>query len=288
MISRRAALIGLGAGLIPAPSLAFAPSADPLAAIEATLRGGRLGFAALDLTKRGGLSHRMDERFALCSTAKLPLVGAILAQVDLGRIDGSRTIAISRRDLVEHAPVVVAALPKGSITVFELCRGAIEQSDNAAANMLLAMIGGPAGLTRFMQRHDGGVSRLDRTEPTLNTNLPGDPRDTTTPAAMLRLTRALMVDGALSAASRDRLAGWLIASRTGAARLRAGLPPAWRAGDKTGTGERGAANDVAIVWRHAGHAPLLIASYVDAPAVPLAVREAAHAAAARAVATLLR
>ena len=65
---------------------------------------------------------------------------------------------------------------------------------------------------------------------------------------------------ALSPASRTQLAAWLLASKTGAKRIRGGLPPAWQAGDKTGSGEDGATNDIAIVWPP-GRKPLIIAAY---------------------------
>jgi beta-lactamase class A len=133
-------------------------------------------------------------------------------------------------------------------------------SDNTAANLLLETLGGPAGLTKFFRSIGDATSRLDRNEPMLNTAIAGDERDTTTPSAMLADMQELLLGTTLSAASRDRLNGWLVASTTGAARLRAGLPADFRVGDKTGTGNNGATNDVAIAWPKA-KAPLLIAAY---------------------------
>jgi beta-lactamase class A len=253
---------------------------DPFRAIEATLAGGRIGLAACNLATGRTLRHRADARFALCSTFKLPLVAAILDQVDRGRIDPDRLLPVGPEAANALAPAVKAALPDGALSVIALCEAAMVHSDNAAANLLLSFVGGPAGLTGFMRRHGGGSTRLDRTEPTLNTNLPGDLRDTTTPGEMLALMDRLLVRGALPPASRQRLIDWMIASRTGTERLRAGLPAGWRAGDKTGTGARGAANDIAIAWPAPARPPLLIASYVDAPDASAAARNAAHRAAA--------
>ena len=138
-------------------------------------------------------------------------------------------------------------------------REASVTSDNTAANLLLVRLGGPAGFTDFLRAHGDVVSHLDRNEPTLNTNLPGDPRDTTSPRAMVATLRTLLTTPALSPLSRERLITWMVSCETGRERLRAGLPPAWRVGDKTGTGDRGAACDVAIAWP-TNRGPVLMAS----------------------------
>jgi beta-lactamase class A len=144
---------------------------------------------------------------------------------------------------------------------------------------LLVPAGGPEGLTRFLRANGDGVTRLDRTEPTLNENLPNDPRDTTTPDAIARtLKRFLLEDGVLNAAHREKLIGWMVESPTGRERLRAGLPGDWRVGDKTGTwnGVHNAANDVAIAWPP-GKAPIIIAAYLSESTADPAARNAAHA-----------
>jgi beta-lactamase class A len=67
------------------------------------------------------------------------------------------------------------------------------------------------------------------------------------------------------------------ACRTGRERLRARLPSGWEAGDKTGTGERGAVNDLAIFWPPANAAPLLIACYLSGSGLPVDALAEAHA-----------
>lgn len=160
--------------------------------------------------------------------------------------------------------------------VAELCKAAVEASDNTAANLLLGLVGGPAALTRYLRSIGDARTRLDRNEPALNSSLRGDSRDTTTPAAMLATMHTVLLGGALSLASRQSLLGWLKASQTGQSRLRTGLPPGWAAGDKTGTGDNGAANDIAIAWPPQRR-PILIAAYLgDSRATPEALN-AAHA-----------
>ena len=157
-------------------------------------------------------------------------------------------------------------------------------SDNTAGNLLLASMGGPAGLTAFLRSLGDAVTRLDRIEPGLNEAIPGDPRDTTTPAAMLANLQALALGSALSAGSREQLVGWLLGNRTGDTRLRAGLPDGWRSGDKTGSGERGTTNDVGILWPP-GRAPVLVAAYLTGTPAAAEQRNATIAAVGQAVAT---
>jgi len=244
--------------------------------------GGRLGVAALDVATGRRVSLDEDGRYAMCSTFKLPLVAAILAEVEAGRLTLEQQIFFSRADLLNNSPMVEAHIAEGQLPVERLCAAAIQVSDNAAANLLLAHIGGPAGLTRFFRSAGDTVSRLDRAEPALNSNIPGDPRDTSSPAAMLDLLHTLLLGNRLSQPSRSRLTGWMEGTTTGLTRLRAGLPAGWRTGDKTGTGN-GANNDLAIAWPP-GRGPILIACFTDGREVDMAVRNPIHAAIARKIA----
>jgi beta-lactamase class A len=189
-------------------------------------------------------------------------------------------------DLLDYAPTARQHLARGAMSNEEMCEGAVVLSDNTCANLLLIPAGGPAGFTQFLRTASDSVTRLDRTEPTLNENLPGDERDTTTPEAMARtLQRVLLGDSVLSPASREKLIGWMIESPTGRERLRAGFPADWSVGDKTGTwnGEHNAANDVAIAWPP-NSAPIIIACYLSESIVAPAQRNQAHAEIARLVA----
>lgn len=279
----------LGAGLLAACAADGADRRQPAndAAITAIERriGGRIGVALIGADGRLEFAHRADERFAMCSTFKLALAAAILDMADRSQLSLDESIAYTRADLVSYAPVVEANLAKGSLTVGELAEAIVTVSDNAAANLLLNRIGGPPVLTAFVRRHGDPVTRLDRMETALNENAPGDPRDTTAPAAMARLARTLLLGDALAPASRQRLAGWAEASTTGLQRIRAGLPKGWRAGDKTGNCGT-AYNDLAIVWPD-GAEPFVLAVYVDRPTAPQAainpaIAEIGSLAAARA------
>src|ERR1700722_17624357 len=276
---RRAFLAGLAALLSPLPAGAadfvsadsVKSASERIAALEARA-GGRLGVFVLDTASGLSIAHRSDERFPMCSTFKLltaaaglALVGAgggrrgahspiatpfkllpaaaVLALVDAGSERLDRKIPYGTADLLEYAPVTKAHAGEGAMSLGDLCAAAIDWSDNTAANLLLQVIGGPPAFTRYVRALGDELTRLDRNEPTLNTAIAGDERDTTTPAAMVGDMRAVL--------SGDRV---------GDKRIRAGLPPSWRVGDKTGTGDNGTANVIAII-RPPDRAPLLAASY---------------------------
>ena len=268
--TRRSLLLaGLGAaaaGGWPAAIAAGQEPAGPVAKLMALERahGGRLGVSILDTAGGRRVNHRGEQRFALCSTFKALAAALVLARVDRGEERIDRRIAYTRDDLVTYSPVTERHVGAAGMTLAELCHAAITLSDNTAGNLLLASFGGPPALTAFMRTLGDQATRLDRNEPTLNDVPPGDERDTTTPAAMLHSLRTLLLGDALSAASRSQLSDWLVANTTGGKRLRAGVPADWRVGDKTGTGLRGATNDVAILWPP-GRGPLLVAAYYDAP-----------------------
>lgn len=227
--------------------------------------GGRLGVAVLDTGNGRRAGHRERERFPMCSTFKVALVAATLGRAESGTEALAQHVAYGEGDLLSYSPVTRAHVAEGGMTVEGLCAAAITYSDNTAANLLLARQGGPAGLTRFVRTLGDRTTRFDRIEPALNAAIPGDQRDTTTPRAMLELLqRFLLANDVLAAESRARLERWLAACATGGARLRAGLPADWAVGDKTGSGDHGASNDVAIA-RPPGRAPILIVVFsVDA------------------------
>lgn len=249
--------------------------------IEASV-GGRLGVAVLDSASGELAGHRLDERFPMCSTFKVLAVALVLARVDAGQERLDRRIVVPREALLEWAPVTGRHVDGAGMTVAQLCEAAITVSDNTAANLLLASAGGPPAVTAFARRIGDDVTRLDRTEPTLNEAVPGDPRDTSTPRAMARTLRSVLLGQALSDTGRALIGGWMAATATGARRLRAGVPFDWRVADKTGTGNRGSTNDIGVLWPPR-RAPLVVVAYLTECEAPDGAREAALADVARSV-----
>lgn len=261
-------------------------TAARLAALAARV-GGRVGVV---LRESGGetlLALGAQERFPLCSTFKVLAAAAILARVERGAERLERALPLGPDDLQSYAPVarakVEAAGAGTTMSLEEACAAALVWSDNTAANLLLDALGGPEALTAFLRAQGDATTRLDRREPELNSALPGDPRDTTTPAAMAATLDRLLLGTALAPASRARLEGWMVGCRTGLKRLRAGLPADWVVGDRTGTGDNGTANTVALL-RPPGRAPLVAAVYITGTAGPAEARDAPHAEVGRIVA----
>jgi beta-lactamase class A len=252
-LSRRAMVLGSLA--LPAVSRA---EGNPIAALERK-SGGRLGVSILNTGTGARLDHRQDERFAMCSTFKLLAVSLLLTRVDKGQDDLDRRVHFTKENLISYSPVTEKFTADG-MTLAELCGAALTMSDNTAANLILASIGGPPAVTAYARSIGDNLTRLDRNEPSLNEAAPNDPRDTTTPSAMLNNLHATVLGNVLSPDSRLRLVAWLVACQTGAKRLRAGFPPDWKAGDKTGSGNNGVANDIAVIWPP-GRAPLIVTAY---------------------------
>ncbi|MCJ2019778.1 class A beta-lactamase [Methylobacterium sp. E-065] len=276
--------------LLAAPLLlpmrpATAAAEPDLEALERRI-GGRIGVAAGSVD-RVLLQHRADTRFPMCSTFKVLAAAAVLARVDAGSEQLDAPVPYRADALLSYAPVTRKALETqggaGRLSVAELCAAALEWSDNTAANLLLARLGGPEGLTVWLRNTGDPVTRLDRDEPTLNTAIPGDPRDTTTPEAMRATLGRILLGTVLAPPSRARLEGWMVGSQTGFKRLRAGLPKNWTVGDKTGTGDKGTFNDVAIL-RPPGRAPVTVAVYITGSTLPVEAVDSVHAEIGRLIA----
>jgi beta-lactamase class A len=294
IISRRyfatvacAALVGYGLRATSAGAAGEFAERLPgdIARVE-TESGGRLGVAVLDTLTDARFGHRADERFPICSTFKLLAAAAVLARVDAKQERLDRRVEFAAADVVVNSPVTKDHVGAPGMSLEELCEAAMTMSDNTAGNLLLASLGGPQGLTAYARSLGDTVTRLDRIEPELNEATPGDVRDSTTPAAMAANVRALALEKALSAVSRQQLVRWLIGNKTGDTRLRAGLPAGWRVGDKTGSGERGTTNDVGVFWPP-DRAPVIVSIYLTQTAASPTQRNATLAAVGRAVASAL-
>ncbi|MGK5639499.1 class A beta-lactamase [Streptomyces sp. URMC 126] len=240
------------------------PAPGPRAAHASTARfaelerryGARLGVYALHTGTGATVTHRADERFAFCSTYKAFVAAAVLHRDPVDRLD--RRIAYTADDIDSTSPVTKDHTGTG-MTLRQLCDAAVRFSDGTAGNLLMRDLGGPARVTAYLRTLGDTTSRVDRYEPELHRGGPGDPRDTTTPRAAAAGFRALLLGDALPPDRRALLRDWLEHSATGGKRIRAGLPKGWTVADKTGTGNYGRANDVAVVRPPDGGAPLVLA-----------------------------
>jgi beta-lactamase class A len=250
----------------------------PLSELEQLERqtGGRIGVAALDLESGGRIRYRADERFPFCSTFKTMAVAAALRSGDL-----TKRLAFTRDEVESagYAPITTQFVDKG-MTIAELSAAAIQYSDNAAVNILIKDMGGLKAVNDFARDIDDQIFHLDRWEPELNSAEPFDTRDTTSPDAMTESVRKILLGEILAPRQRELLVLWHKTNTTGDKRIRAGTPPQWTVGDKTGTCSFGTTNDIGVLWKPNGSAVVVSIYFTQAvkDAQPL---EAAVAQAAR-------
>lgn len=240
--------------------------------------GGRLGVAAFDTGSRRWLNYRAEERFPMCSTFKIIPAAAMLARGD--ELINLR-IRYSKDELVAYSPITEKHVADG-MTNAELCAAALQYSDNTAANLLMKQLGGPAGMTAFARSRGDEVFRLDRWETELNTAIPGDPRDTTSPLAMLQTLRKLTLEEGLPQAARTRLVDWMLGNTTGGTRMHAGVPADWKVADKTGGGSYGTNNSIGLLMPP-GRPPIVAAVFYTQDQKEASAKNAVIAEATRAI-----
>jgi beta-lactamase class A len=261
---------------MPTATTASVTEASTFRALEQQY-SARLGVYALDTGSRRTVSYRANERFAFASTFKSLACGVLLSQAK----DLDKLIHYTAADLVSYSPITEQHVDTG-MTLRELCDAAIRFSDNTAANLILAELGGPAALQSALRKLGDGVSRVNRNEPTLNENTPGDSRDTTTPRQLATSLQKFTLGRALPPAKQAILNAWLVGNTTGDKAIRAGVPKDWKVGDKTGTANYGGRNDVAVIWPP-NRAPIMLAimstkDVKDAPTDDTLIAAAAAAA----------
>ena len=236
----------------PTPTPTVITAVPRLAELEAA-HGARIGVAALDTGTGARLLHRADERFPFCSMFKALAAAAVLD----GRADDlARVVPFGAADLVGRSPITRERL--GAMTLAELCDAAVRFSDGTAGNLLLRELGGPAVLTAFARELGDDVFRMDRVEPLITEALPGDERDTVSPAAFTGDLDRLLLGDAITPDARAALTDLMTRNTTGDARIRAGVAAGWTVADKTGTGSYGTANDAAVLWPADGGAPVVL------------------------------
>jgi len=272
-MSQMAAGFALGLSLAGA-SLAETP-VEALAATVAQIESqfdSRVGITIVDTGSDFTWSHRDDERFLMNSAVKVPICGAVLARADVGNLALSQKLPVQQSDLVDYAPVAERHVG-GDMTIAELCLAAIDQSDNTAANLLIDHLGGPQVVTGYFRDLGDPVSRLDRYEPALNSFAPGDPRDTTTPAAFAESLRRMLLGDALSPASRNQLAEWMRHGGVTGKLLRRDAPAGWRILDKSGSGSHN--RNIVAVINPDDAAPWIVTIFLSDMDADFATRDAA-------------
>ena len=258
----------------PAQALDAQKLREAVQSEEARL-GARVGMA-VRVGGKAAFAYRGGERFALDSTHKAFSCAALLAKAERGDTSLERRVVVTATDIVTYSPVTENKIAPASMSLAEHCEAAIGYSDNTAANVVLAAVGGPAGVTDFFRALGDRVSRLDLLETELNEAAPDDPRDTTTPEAAAADLDALLLGEALKPAARERLKQWMRDDKVAGPLLRAAVPDNWQIADKGGAGGHGSRGVVAAMWPP-GRAPVVVAIYMSDTPAPLEARNGAVA-----------
>jgi beta-lactamase class A len=251
--------------------------------------GGTTGVFAqvLESNERAGLNDTV--RFPMQSVYKLPIAMAILDQVDRKALTLKQKVSLSEQDMVPivHSPLYDAH-PRGGIdiSVRDLLRAAIVDSDGTASDVLFRLAGGGARVTAYLR----GLGVRDMTVATTERAMSHDPlaqyRNYATPRAAVDVLKALHAGRGVSPAARQLLLQDLADSTPGPQRIKGLLPPGTIVAHKTGTdatreGRTAATNDVGIVTLPDGR-HLAVAVFVKDSTAGLAPREAAIARCAKA------
>jgi beta-lactamase class A len=215
----------------------------------------KIGVYAVDLESGRTVSHLDGESFAMCSTFKGYAAARVLQMVQNGELTLDRQVFVDPEQAALPNSPRTAPNAGGQMTLADLCAAAVQVSDNAAGNLLLQTIGGPSAVTDFARSIGDDRTRLDRWEIELNTAIPGDPRDTSTPRALGGGYRSLLSGDVLAPPQRQQLEDWMRANETSS--MRTGLPDGWTTADKTGNGDYGSTNDVGMAYGPQGQRLLL-------------------------------
>lgn len=216
----------------------------------------RIGVAVYDTATNEMLSYKGDERFPMMSTFKTLACANLLYDSENEGLDLESKVRVESNELIAWSPITKEFVGK-DISLKDACTATMEMSDNTAANIVLAGIDGPNGLTEFLRSTGDNKTRLNHIEPDLNHARPGDVRDTTTPNTMVKTLNDLVYGNVLSEASKAQLKTWMKDNKVSDGMIRSILPDGWNIADRSGAGAYGSRAITAIVWSET-RAPLII------------------------------
>lgn len=235
----------------------------PMPSVEAALAAleqrynALVGLHGVNLLTGRAVDHRADAMFATCSAFKAYVAGLVLKKDQRGELRLGDMVYIDPAALLAGASPVTGAHVGGYLPLSELCAAAVRHSDNTATNVTVAMLGGPSAITDFARSCGDDRTWMVRWEPELNSALPGDPRDTTSPRAIGTGFLNMLTGDVFDEPHRALINEWMSTIVTGDKRIRAGLRPGWTVADKTGSGDFGSTNDIGVARGPGGEGLLL-------------------------------
>jgi beta-lactamase class A len=214
---------------------------------------GRVGAAAMLVETGDMVMSHGNERFPMQSVYKVPIAMAVLRQVDAEKLKLSQTVHVGKADLVPrvHSPIRDQNPNGTDLTIRELLRAAVVESDGTASDILLRLTP-PAEVTQMLRTLGIDSMTVATTERAMTVDATVQYRNWTTPRAVIQLLKALQQGRGVSAPSRILLLGWMTETTIGDKRIKARLPRGTSVAHKTGLDEtrKGltrATNDAGIV-----------------------------------------
>lgn len=234
-------------------------------------------------------SINAQERFPMQSVYKLPISMAVMSQVDAGKLRLDQKVRVTKDDMVGanlHSPIRDRFPSGAELSIDDLIRYAIAESDGTASDVLMRIAGGPAPVQKYLTDLPVPDMIVLNTEKELGQDSQLQYSNYSTPDAAVALLRALHERRGLSESSQALLLKYLIESKPGAQRLKGLLPAGTTVAHKTGTsgtlkGVTAATNDIGIITLPTGR-HLAIAVFVSDSPGDLATREGVIARIARA------
>lgn len=205
----------------------------------------RVGVSAVDTASGTTIDHRGDERFGFASSLKVFAVAELLDRTSTKELEKHVTWTQADVDQAGWTPVTSKHVDDG-LPLAEVAESALGVSDNAAMNIVLNELGGPAGLDKALEDAGDTTTEVTAEEPELNDIEPGSTANTTTPTAFTAGLQDLLDPSRLSADDRDVLLDWMSDNATGDPLIRAGAPEKWTVQDKSGHADT-IQNDIAVV-----------------------------------------
>ncbi|QPS99835.1 class A beta-lactamase [Staphylococcus equorum] len=205
------------------------------------------------------VQHNANERFAFASTFKAIASGVLLN--NYSEKDLNKKITINEADIVEYSPVTENYIGK-QMTLKDLIKASMLQSDNTANNKVMEELGGVKGFKHELKQLGDNISNPQRLEPELNLYDPNSTADTTTPRAAAQTLNTILTSDQINDGNLDLLKQVMIENETGDSLIKAGVPDNYIVGDKSGQGLTYATrNDLAFIYPDKHKKPIILAIY---------------------------
>jgi beta-lactamase class A len=251
--------------------------------------GGRLGVAAEVLETHERAGYGASGHYPMQSVYKFPIAMAMLALVDAGTHSLAEAVDIRPSDLVPksfYSPIRDAHPDGVRMSLEEILRAAVVESDGTASDVLLRLLGGPEKAAAYLAKIGVSGVTIATSEATMAEGHDVQYRNWASPEGAVRLLAEFQKGTGLTPGSRTFLLGLLVETKPGVHRLKGRLPEATPVAHKTGTsgttgGVTAATNDIGIITLPSGRHLAIAVFVTDAPA-DLDAREAAIARAAEA------